>query len=138
MNLTQLPTRGQLQFFGLLIITAAALIWVGIPYLQTGEINSAVLLWFSIGLLTFVTLLKPMWLTKPYTAWLAIGGILGKINATVILGVFFVLVIVPLGFTKRLFLWDPLRLMNHRKRGVDSYYLQNQSPVDDFHIERPY
>ena len=66
---------------------------------------------FSIAfILLLFTLIKPVWLTPLRIVWDKIGHILGIINTYVLLTVFYVLILTPLGLLMRLFGKDILKL----------------------------
>lgn len=74
-------------------------LWIGIPSLLVG-------------------ILKPNWLKYPYLGWMKLGNILGFINSKLILGLVFILVLLPISLIMKLFKYDPLKL---RKVNLKSY-----------------
>ena len=75
-------------------------LWIGIPGIVLG--------------LTF-----PLLLYYPYRLWMTIGHLLGWVNSRLILGLVFMLVLVPIAFFMKFFGYDPLRL---KKQKVKSYF----------------
>lgn len=63
----------------------------------------------AIVLLLF-TLVKPIWLTPLRIVWDKIGHILGIINTYVLLSIFYLVILTPLGLVMRLFGTDILKL----------------------------
>ena len=65
-----------------------------------------------------ITISNPNLLFYPYKAWMVFGEILGWINSKIIFGVIFLIILIPISFTMRIFGYDPLKLKN---RGKNSY-----------------
>lgn len=67
-------------------------------------------LWaFILGLsMILPAVFSPFLLKHPYRVWMFIGHLLGWFNTRVILGIFFFLLITPLGFLMRLFGYQPM------------------------------
>lgn len=74
-------------------------LWVGIPFLLIG-------------------LMQPNWLKYPYILWMKLGYILGFFNSKLILGLVFILVLLPISLIMKFFKYDPLKL---RKVSLKSY-----------------
>ena len=65
-------------------------------------------LWIGFpGLL--IGLISPRLLYYPYKFWMKLGLILGWVNSRVILGLVYVIVLLPISFVMRLIGYDPLR-----------------------------
>jgi len=64
---------------------------------------------FLGGALLLLAAAAPTLLAGPHRAWLAIAGILGRVNSAVFLFLTFFLVLTPLGFVLRLFGRNELR-----------------------------
>jgi hypothetical protein len=60
--------------------------------------------------LLFFTLVKPIWLTPLRIVWDQIGHILGIINTYILLSIFYLVILTPLGLVMRLFGTDILKL----------------------------
>ena len=110
-------SKKQLIEFGLIIGFGFPFIigWI-IPSLY-GHQFKLWTLWITLVSLT-LTLLKPYYLYYPYKIWMFIGTVLGWINSRIILGLVFLLVLLPIAFFMKLFGYDPLRL----KRGNAKSY----------------
>ena len=98
----------QLQEFGLLIGFGFPLLigWL-IPSL-TGHGFREWTLWVGfIGLL--IGLISPRALYYPYKFWMKLGLTLGWVNSRIILGLVYMIVLLPISFVMRLIGYDPLR-----------------------------
>ncbi len=79
---------------------------------------------------------RPAWLRIPSGLWWRMAHVLGRINARVILSVFFFVVITPTGLVLRLCGWDPLHL---RRTDRGSGWMPHpQRHRDPKHYERMY
>ena len=66
---------------------------------------------FYIGLIIILlSFIKPVLLHYPYKVWMFIGQILGWINSHIILGLIFILLLIPISFIMKIFGYDPLKL----------------------------
>ena len=65
-------------------------------------------------------ILKPNLLYYPYKAWMALGNILGWINIRIVLGLVYILLLIPIAFIMKVFGYDPLK-QNHKKNILISY-----------------
>ena len=74
-------------------------------------------LWVGVTSL-ILGVLKPPLLFLPYKAWMALGLALGWINSRLILGVVFILILLPIAIIMRFLGYDPLKL---KKRNENSY-----------------
>ena len=98
----------QLREFGLLIGFGVPLLigWL-IPSL-TGHGFREWTLWIGfIGLIIGLT--SPRLLYYPYKFWMKLGVTLGWVNSRIILGLVFIIVLLPISFVMRLIGYDPLR-----------------------------
>ncbi len=99
----------QLREFGFLIAFGFPLIIGWIMPILSGHVFRIWTLW--IGLPALISaIFSPKLLYYPYQAWMKIGYILGWINSRIILGVLFILVLLPISLIMRFFNYDPLRL----------------------------
>lgn len=117
-NETRYPSN---RSFGTLFILVFALLafWQG----WQGA-RSRMLVWLGLACVTAgVTLLRPDWLTPLNRAWMALGHLLGRIVSPVVLGLMYIVLIVPVGLVMRLFGRDAL----HRRFTTDSSYWQERS-----------
>ena len=62
-----------------------------------------------------LAIFKPTLLYYPYKIWMKFGKILGWINSRIILGVIFVLVVIPTSLIMKFLGYDPLQLKNNDK-----------------------
>ena len=65
-------------------------LWVGLPFLMLG-------------------IIKPRLLYYPYKVWIFLGFILGWLNSRIILGLVFLIVLLPISLIMKIFSYDPLR-----------------------------
>jgi hypothetical protein len=86
------------------------------------------------GVLVFMALLLPGWLSPVYKVWMRFANVLGWVNTRIILGVIFFLIFLPVGIVLRLFR-DPMR----RKwdGSSDTYRMSSRDPKPD-NMERPF
>ena len=74
-------------------------------------------LWVGfIGLI--IGLNSPRLLYYPYKFWMKLGLILGWVNSKIILGIVFIIVLLPISFVMRLIGYDPLRI---KRKGEKTY-----------------
>lgn len=74
-------------------------------------------LWVSFPSL-IVAIIKPILLLYPYKAWMKIGNIMGWLNSHLILGLVFIVVLIPISIVMKIVGYDPLRI---KKRKQKSY-----------------
>ena len=106
--MNEIISKKQLREFGLLIGFGFPLLigWL-IPML-TGHGFRVWTLWIGFpGLL--IGLISPRLLYYPYKLWMKLGLILGWVNSRVILGLVYVIVLLPISFVMRLIGYDPLQ-----------------------------
>ena len=117
----EIISKKQLREFGLLIGFGFPLLigWL-IPALMGHEFRTWTL-WVGFpGLLIGFT--SPRLLYYPYKFWMQLGLILGCINSRIILGLVFMIVLLPIAFIMRIFAYDPLRT----KRKGEKTYRENR------------
>ena len=104
----EIISKKQLREFGLLIGFGFPLIigWF-IPALTGHGLRSWTLWVGFLGLLIGLT--SPKLLYYPYKFWMKLGLILGWVNSRIILGLVFIIVLLPISFVMRLIGYDPLR-----------------------------
>ena len=74
-----------------------------------------------------LALICPRLLSPLYKAWMAFGHVLGWINARIILGVVFFVVVTPIGLVMRLAGKDLLRMKMQKSA---SYWITRGKPLD--------
>ena len=72
----------------------------------------------------FILAYKTFLLFYPYKFWMSIGHILGWINSRIILGLIFVIILLPLSFIMRILGYDPLSL---KTNNLSTYKKENQT-----------
>ena len=101
-----------LREFGLLMAFAFPFLigWV-LPYLSGHSFKRWTLL-ISIPSI-ILSISRPKLLFYPYKAWMKLGHILGWINSRIILGLIYLLVLLPIALIMQIFGHDPLRMKKH-------------------------
>jgi hypothetical protein len=79
------------------------------------------------GLWLAAALISPQWLSPLYKGWMKFGHVLGWINARIILGLVFFIMVTPIGLVMRLFGKDLLRM---RLQKSASYWIRRDKPLD--------
>ena len=115
--------RKQLRQFGIIVGLGIPL-FLGyiIPFLG-GHFFRTWTLWIGLPIL-ILGLIKPNLLYYPYKAWMALGHILGWVNSRIILGLIFILVLMPISFIMRLFGYDPLK--QNLKKNINISYRETK------------
>ena len=101
-------SKKKLREFGYVIGFGFPIIigWI-IPAIS-GHLFRSWTLW--IGFLSlFLGILKPNLLFYPYAAWMKLGYILGWFNSKIILGLVYILVLLPIALIMKIFGYDPLK-----------------------------
>ena len=101
-------TKKELREFGFLIglIFPILIGWI-LPFLMGHDFRK----WTLVISIPFLILgiFKPKLLLYPYRAWMKLGLSLGWINSHIILGIVYILVLIPIAFFMKIFGYDPLR-----------------------------
>ena len=115
--------RKQLRQFGIIVGLGIPL-FLGyiIPFLG-GHFFRTWTLWIGLPIL-ILGLIKPNLLYYPYKAWMALGHILGWVNSRIILGLIFIMVLMPISFIMRLFGYDPLK--QNLKKNINISYRETK------------
>ena len=111
----EILSKKKLREFGLLIGFGFPLLigWL-LPAL-TGHGLREWTLWVGfIGLIIGLT--SPRLLYYPYKFWMKLGLILGWVNSRIILGLVYMIVLIPIAFVMRLIGYDPLRTKQNREK----------------------
>lgn len=83
--------------------------------------------WLAVaGIWLLTALVYPRILAPLYKGWMAFGHVLGWINARIILGIVFFVVVMPIGLVMRLFGKDFLRM---RKNRSGSYWIKRDGEL---------
>lgn len=94
--------------------------------------------WFWVpgaGLIGF-GLLAPRWLKRVYVFWMALGHVLGLFVSTVLLALFFYLVVTPIGLVARVIGKD---FLSQRWSSAPSYWIiRPPSPLKEADYERQF
>ena len=110
-------SKKQLRDFGLLIGFGFPLF---IGWLIPALAGHGFRVWtFWIGAPAFIIgLTSPRLLYYPYKSWIALGHALGWVNSKIILGLIFIVVLLPIAFIMRVTGYDSLRT---RRKGEKTY-----------------
>ena len=71
-------------------------------------------IWVAIPFL-ILSFFKPILLTYPYKFWMKLGHWLGWLNSGIILGIIFLLIVIPTSFIMKITGYDPLKKKIHKK-----------------------
>ena len=117
--------------FGILMGTFIPLLFIlVIPFLFSHERKYISLVIGIFFIITSIT--RPKLLKTPYIWWMRFGGLLGWINSYLILGMVYLLVLIPVSLIMKIFGHDPLKLKT--KKTLSSFKVYNTKK--DFDIER--
>lgn len=107
----------QLREFGLLLGFGFPFMigWL-LPYIS-GHGFRAWTLWIGCSGI-ILGLISPNLLQYPYLVWMRLGHVLGWINSRIILGLVYILVLIPIAIVMRVFGYDPLK---RRRKGEKTY-----------------
>jgi Saxitoxin biosynthesis operon protein SxtJ len=121
--------------FGLIV--GGMLILIGSWWLYRGSWVTVAKGFLGTGsMLVILGLLLPRALVYPNRAWMALARILSLVTTPIILAIIFYLIVLPIGFIKRLSGWDPLR---RRAPSAESYWAPyNARQHDPRHFEKMY
>ena len=104
--------------FGLIV--GGVLILLSGWWLYRGKFHSIVPISLTLGaVLVLLGLAFPPALIWPNKAWMGLAEGLSFVTTRIILAFVFFVIVTPIGFTKRLFGWDPL---HRRAKRSDSYW----------------
>jgi hypothetical protein len=90
-------------------VVAGALLFITLFQYVFKHKHDIIIFAIAIVLLIF-TLLKPAWLTPLRIVWDKIGHVLGIVNMYVLLTLFYIFILTPLGLVMRIFGKDILKL----------------------------
>ena len=123
----EIISKKQLREFGLLIGFGFPLLigWL-IPALMGHEFRAWTLWVGFIGLLFGMT--SPRLLYYPYKFWMKLGLILGWVNSRIILGLVYIIVLLPIAFVMRFIGYDPLRT---KQMGEKTYRVNRKEHQTD-------
>ena len=107
-------SKKKLREFGYIVAFGFPIIigWI-IPAIS-GHLFRSWTLWIGFSSL-FFGILKPNLLFYPYVAWMKLGYILGWFNSKIILGLVYLLVLLPIALIMKIFGYDPLKEKKNNK-----------------------
>lgn len=122
----------ELRNFGLLVGVAFLAIGLWPLLSQSGTRIWALLM---ATLLILPALIQPSWLKAPHALWMKIGTALGWFNTRLILGILYIIAIVPIALVLRIIGKTPLQL-KFDKNAVS--YREKPDSDDDQNITQQY
>ena len=127
MVLSHVPpvTGATVRKFGLVMIAGFGLIGVMLHCLAHPSAARAA--WGVGGAVGLLSLALPGPMRPLYRAWMAVAGVLGRINGAILLTLFYVLMLCPIALVMRLLGRDELRL---RRKPVETYWEPKSLPED--------
>lgn len=107
-------TKKQLKEFSILVGLGFPII---IGFLIPLLIGHTFKIWtLSIGIIFLLWgFINPIGLKLPYRLWMSLGNLLSYINGPIIIGLVYLLVMLPIALIMRLFSYDPLKLKKTKK-----------------------
>ena len=118
----EILTKKQLREFGLVVGIGIPIIIGFLVPLLLGHSFRIWTLWLACPLL-LSAIFNPQFLFYPYKGWIGLGYLLGRINSTLILGLIYIFLVIPIAFFMKIFKYDPLRQKRFNKK---SYYENNK------------
>ncbi|CAE19704.1 conserved hypothetical protein [Prochlorococcus marinus subsp. pastoris str. CCMP1986] len=94
------PSKSHLRKSGILFSILFIIVFSIIPYLLHQQMK-VFPLFFSL-LITTISIFSPYKLRRPYSFWIRLGNILGRLNSKLILGLFFYFMITPFSILRNL------------------------------------
>ena len=106
--MNEILTKKKLREFGFLVgLGIPIIIGLIIPII----LNHSFRLWtlFLGGPLLILAIFYPKLLFYPYKFWICLGNLLGRINSSLILGLVYICLLIPIAFIMKIFGYDPLK-----------------------------
>jgi len=119
-------TIKEIKQFGLTLTIALTVIRI-IIMLKHGYVNQW-LLYIAIGLFS-ISLILPKTLKPIYKVWMKVTTTISKVISFVILGLFFYLIITPIGLFMKIIRRDPLQ--RRFDRNTDAYWINRDAKLND-------
>lgn len=118
------PVKQAVRFAWILFVLLGAL--AGFSAWRGHPIRSGIVAAVAVSAPALAHLARPAWMAF-FARWMKFAEVLGLISTTIILSVFFYLILTPVGFVARWFRKDPLDLdWKHRRA---SYWIDRE-PVE--------
>ncbi len=121
-------TKKQLREFGILIGFGFPILIGWLLPLFFGHEFRAWTLWIGVPGLT-LGLTIPRLLHFPYKIWMALGHALGWVNSHIILGLVFIVVLLPIAVIMRIIGYDPLRRLRKGEKTYREKKLNHQTDL---------
>tara|TARA_Y200000002_G_C22472517_1_gene575218 strand:+ start:123 stop:515 length:393 start_codon:yes stop_codon:yes gene_type:complete len=113
-------TKKKLREFGLIIGLGIPLFIGWIFPIMWGHLFRSWTLWIGFPIL-IISFVRPMLLYFPYRGWMFLGTVLGWLNSRIVLGLVYLLVLLPISLIMRAFGHDPLRKIKKNKSSYKEY-----------------
>ena len=113
-------TKKKLREFGLIIGLGFPLFVGWILPLIWGHLFRPWTLWIGFPFL-IISFVRPILLYLPYIGWMSLGKGLGWLNSRLVLGIVYLLVLLPIAIIMRVFGHDPLRKINKNMSSYKEY-----------------
>tara|TARA_B100001248_G_scaffold262667_1_gene260591 strand:- start:9150 stop:9542 length:393 start_codon:yes stop_codon:yes gene_type:complete len=113
----KLISKKKLREFGFLISIFLPLFFGFLIPLIFGHTPRVWILLITLPML-FITLFFPLKLLRIYQYWMFTGKILGWINSKLVLGLIFIIVLLPMALIMKIIGYDPLKL---KSKSTSSY-----------------
>ena len=114
------PSKRKLRSSGISFSFVFAIIFGVFPYLIYGE--KRLIIFIICSCIMFISFFAPYSLRTPYSLWLKFGMILGNINSSLILFIFYFIFITPFAILRRLLFF----IIKKFKKKEISYYSKDQ------------
>ncbi len=110
--------------FGLLFTAIFA--FVALWLMISGDKNGCFRVAAISAAFLLISIFQPVWLQPLNSGWIKLSILLHKMTNPIVIGVIFILAILPVGLLLRLFGKDTLRLQC--RTGVKSYWIERRPP----------
>lgn len=119
------PSKSELRKFGVVMIVGFGLIGGFLAW--TGRMTPAVVCWGVGAGMGLLAILLPGPARPVYRVWMAVARFLGRINTTILISLFYIVMITGLGLIFKVIRRDALRL---RRGSAESYWVPKQLSKD--------
>ena len=114
------PSQKELRNFGLFIGITFLLFLGWLVPLINGHSFAKWTIYISLPFI-IIGIIKPNLLFLTYKLWISLGNLLGWINSYIILGLIYIIILIPIAFVMRIVRYDPLRIREKNKLTYKEY-----------------
>lgn len=112
------------------IVLGLVMLYIGISYGSE--------MWLKIAMVAFITaLLIPKVFFFPAVAWFGLAEILGGFVSKIVLGIIYILIIMPVGILRRLLKKDTMMLNDFKAGKISSWIVRDHNYTKE-DIHKPY